>query len=61
MKNLLEDFNANMRREKIVKPTIGNKSLQRDCNDNGVIIINFAISKHLVVESTIFPHQNIHK
>jgi hypothetical protein len=52
MKILLGDFNANMEREKIVKPTIGNESLHRDGNDNGVIIIHFATSKHLVVEST---------
>jgi len=30
-------------------------------NDNGVIIVNCATSKNLVVKSTMFPHQNIHK
>jgi GH43 family beta-xylosidase len=29
--------------------------------NNGVIIINFAISKTPVVKSTMFPHRNIQK
>jgi hypothetical protein len=48
-------------RENIFKPTIGNESLHQDRNDNGVRIVNFATSKNLVVKSTMFPHQNIHK
>jgi hypothetical protein len=61
MKILLGDFNAKLGRENIFKPTIGNESLHRDSNDNGVRIINFATSKNLVVKSTVFPHRNIHK
>jgi hypothetical protein len=47
------------RREDIFKPTIGNGSLHRDSNDNGVRIVNFATSNNLVFKSTMFPHQNI--
>ena len=61
MKILLGDFNAKVRREVIFKPTIGQKSLHQDSNDNGVRIVNFATSKNLVVKSTMFPHRNIHK
>jgi hypothetical protein len=43
------------------KPTIGNESLHQDSNDNGVRVVNFATSKNLVVMSTMFLHQNIHK
>jgi hypothetical protein len=60
-KILLGDFNAKVGRENIFKPTIGNKSLHQDSNDNGVRIVNFATSKNLVVKSTMFPHRNIHK
>jgi hypothetical protein len=60
MKILSGDFNANMGREKIVKPTSGNESLHRDGNDNGVIIINFATLKQLIVKNKMFPHKNIH-
>ena len=61
MKILLGDLNAKVGREIIFKPTIGNESLHQNSNDNGVRIVNFATSKNLVVKSTMFPHQNIHK
>ena len=48
-------------RVNIFKPTIGNESLRKDSNDNGVRIVNSAKSKNLVVKSMMFPHQNIHK
>ena len=57
MKILLGDFNAKVGRENIFKPTIGNESLHKDSNDNGVRIVNFATSKNLVVKSTMFPHR----
>jgi len=47
--------------ENVFKPTIGWESLHQDSNDNGVRIVNFTTSKNLVVKSTMFPHQNIHK
>jgi len=45
MKILLGDFNAKEGRENIFKPTIGNKSLHQDSNENGVITVNFATLK----------------
>jgi hypothetical protein len=50
-----------VRRENIFKPTIGNESLHQDNNYNGVRIVKFAKSEHLVVKSAMFPHRNIHK
>jgi len=61
MKMLLEDFNANVERKNIFKPTIGQESLHQDSNDNGVRLVNFATSKNLFVKSTMFPHRNNHK
>jgi exonuclease III len=49
MKILLGDFNAKVRREDILKPTIGNESLHEISNDNGVRLVNFATSKNLRV------------
>jgi hypothetical protein len=46
--------------ENIFKPTVGNEILHLDSNDNGVRIVNFATSKNVVVQSTMFPYQNIH-
>ena len=60
-KILLRDFNAKVLRKSIVKPTIGNESLHQDSNDNGVRIVNSATPKNLVVNSMMFPDQNIHK
>jgi hypothetical protein len=60
MKILIVDFNAKVGRENIFKPTIENESLHEDSNDNGVRIVNFAVSKNLVAKSTMFPHRNIH-
>jgi exonuclease III len=56
---LLGDFNANLRRKDISKPSAGNESLHEDSNDNGVRVVNFATLKSLVVKSTNF--RNIDK
>ena len=61
MKMLLGDINAKLGRENIFKPTTVQESLHQDSNDNGVRLINFAISQNLVDKSTMFPHRNIHK
>jgi hypothetical protein len=61
MKILLGDFNANVGREDIFKPTIENESLHEISNDKGVRVVNFAISKNLTVKSTVFPRRNSHK
>jgi hypothetical protein len=61
MKILLGDFNPKVDREDIFKLTIGDESLHEISNDNGVRLVNFATSKNLRVESTMFPHCNIHK
>jgi endonuclease/exonuclease/phosphatase family metal-dependent hydrolase len=61
IKILLSDFNAKVGRENIFKPTIGKESLHEISNDNGVRVVNFAMSKNLVVKSTMFPHPQIHK
>ncbi|PNF14989.1 hypothetical protein B7P43_G01541 [Cryptotermes secundus] len=60
-KILLGDFNVEVGREDIFKPTIGNESLHEISNDNCVRVVNFATSKNLTVKSTMFPHRNIHK
>jgi hypothetical protein len=60
MKILFGDFNAKVDREDIFKPTTGNDTLHDISNDNGVRLVNFATSKNLGVESTMFPHSNIH-
>jgi hypothetical protein len=58
---LLDDLNAEVGRENIFKQTIGNESLHEVSNDNAVRVVNLAISKNLVVKSTMLPHRKIHK
>jgi hypothetical protein len=48
MKTLLQGFNAQLGREDIFKPTIGNKSLHQDYNDKDARIVNFAVSLMLL-------------
>jgi hypothetical protein len=43
------------------KLVIGNERLHEANNDNGIRVANFATSKNLIVNSTIFPHCDIHK
>jgi len=47
----MEDFNAKVGKENFFKPTNGNESLHQDSKDNGVIIVNFATSKKLVLNT----------
>jgi hypothetical protein len=61
MKIVLGDFNAKVRREDIFKPIIGNMSLHKVNNNNGVRVVNFATSKNISVQRTTFPHHDIHK
>jgi exonuclease III len=61
MKILLGDFNAEVSREDIFKPTIGNESLHEIGNDNGIRVVSFATSKNMTVQSTMFPHRNNHR
>jgi hypothetical protein len=61
MKILLGDFNAKVGREDIFKPIIGNENLHEASNDDGVRVVNFAISKNSIVKSTTFPRRDIHK
>jgi hypothetical protein len=56
-----ECFFRIVRREDVVKPTIGIEGLHQESNDKCVRMLNFAMSKHLVVKRTIFTHRNIHK
>jgi endonuclease/exonuclease/phosphatase family metal-dependent hydrolase len=60
IKILVGEFNAKIGREDIFKQTIGNESLHKISNDNGVRLENFATSNNFKVKSTMFPHRNIH-
>jgi hypothetical protein len=60
-KIIFGDFNAKVCKESIYKPMIGNESLRNETNNNGIKMIQFAMSKGLNVRRTTFPHKDIHK
>jgi hypothetical protein len=57
IKIILGDFNAKVGKENIHND---NENLHNETNNNGIKMIQFAISKGLNVRST-FPHKDIHK
>jgi hypothetical protein len=61
MKILLGDFNARVGKEDVVRATVENESLHEISDDNEVRIVNFATSKNVIIESTMFPHRNINR
>jgi hypothetical protein len=58
---MLGNFIAKVGKEDNFKPTVGNESLYKIGNDNGVRVVNLATSKNVIVKSTMFQHWNIHK
>ena len=50
-----------MGQETIYHPTIGKHSLHETTNENGLRLIDYAMSKNMVISGTYFPHKNIYK
>jgi hypothetical protein len=61
MNILLGDFNSEVGREDIFKPTTALECLHEINKDNRVTVIHFAISKNFINKSTMFPHRIINK
>jgi hypothetical protein len=61
IKIILRDFNAKVGKESIHKPTIGNGSLHNETNNNGIKMIQFAISNGLNIRCTTFPYKDIQR
>uniref|UniRef100_A0A8D8SDU9 Craniofacial development protein 2 n=1 Tax=Cacopsylla melanoneura TaxID=428564 RepID=A0A8D8SDU9_9HEMI len=61
MKILLGDMNAKLGHEQMYKPALGDHSLHDHSNDNGIRLLEFALSRNMLVKSTMFPHRMIHK
>jgi hypothetical protein len=55
------DLNAKVGKEDIYRPTIGKCSGHAKYNDNGIRLINFASSRSMVIDSTMFDHKDVHK
>lgn len=55
------NMNAKCSKESQFILTIGRKSLREHCNDNGLRLVPFATSTGMTINSTTFPHKDIHK
>ena len=61
IKIILRDFNVQVGREEVYKPTIGKYSLHHSPNENGqCITFFFAVESNLVLRSTFFQHKSRH-
>jgi len=61
LKIILGDFNSQVDRETIYRPTIGNESAHEVSNGNGTRLVEFAIANGFIVSSSFFPRKNINK
>lgn len=52
MKIILEYFNSKIGKENFFYPTIGAHSLHDTLSDNGIQLINFALTKGMTISST---------
>jgi len=48
-------------KEAVSFPTVGNYSLHTLTKDNGSRLIQFAISRNMVIGTTFHPHKDFHK
>jgi hypothetical protein len=58
---MLCEFNANVGKEDIFKPTTENECIYKISIDNGVRLVNFTTSKNPTIRSIMFPYCNFHK
>jgi hypothetical protein len=61
VKIVLGDFNPKIGQDDAFKPTTRNNSAHETSNDNGIRVVDFAVSKNMVISSSYFHHKKIHK
>jgi endonuclease/exonuclease/phosphatase family metal-dependent hydrolase len=61
IKIMMGDFNAKVGKQHGLTPNVGKYSLLEETNNNGCRMIDFAIVRNMVINSTLFQHKRIHK
>jgi hypothetical protein len=59
IKIILSDFNAQVGKELVNFPTNGNYSLHSLTNKNGSRLIQFEVSRNMIIGSAFHPHKDI--
>jgi hypothetical protein len=54
------DMNAKIGKDPRV-PYVGHRSLHDEFNTNGIMTTDCAVTRKLVISSTMFPHRSVHK
>jgi hypothetical protein len=57
---IMGDFDAKLGNKEHLQPVAGPCTIHDSRNENGNMLIQFAIRNKLIVKSTIFPHKHIH-
>jgi endonuclease/exonuclease/phosphatase family metal-dependent hydrolase len=60
IKIIMGDMNAKIGKNHRV-PYVGHHSLHDEFNNNGIMMTDFAVTRNLVISSTVFPHKNVLK
>lgn len=58
---MLGDLNAKFRHENVNKPALENHGVHQQSKNKGIQLLEFALSKNMLVNSTMFSHLRIHK
>lgn len=58
IKITVEDFNTTIRQESFFSPIIRKSSLHMNSNDNGTRLLNIAMSRDMVISSTISSYKD---
>lgn len=61
IKIIVVDYSVKLGKETSSRPTMGTHSTHEINNNNGQRLINFIVSRKMIISSTTFPHKNIHK
>jgi hypothetical protein len=54
------DMNAKIGKDPRV-PHVGQHGLYDEFNNNGIMMTDFAVTRNLVISSTMLPHKSVHR
>ena len=57
---IMGDFNVKLGNKEYLQPVAGPHIIHDFSNENGNMLIQFAVRKRLIIKSTMFPHKHIH-